>query len=49
MPADTGKYRGRILSAFDAGQQEVIDKRNRAQWKITCKTFAHTGGESPKP
>jgi Putative lumazine-binding len=67
MPADTGKYRGRIVSisqaqdvAFAAvaedgfwGAVSFVDyfllTRIEGKWKITCKTFAHTGGEPPKP
>lgn len=67
MPADTGKYRGRIVSvsqtgdvAFAAvaedgfwGTVSFVDyfllTRIQDTWKITCKTFAHTGGEPPKP
>jgi len=65
-PADTGKYRGRIVSvsqdgdaAFAAvaedgfwGTVSFVDyfllTRIGSAWKITCKTFAHTGGEPPK-
>jgi hypothetical protein len=67
MPADTGKYRGRIISvnqtgdvAFAAvaedgfwGTVSFVDyfllTRIEGKWKITCKTFTHTGGEPPKP
>ena len=67
MPADTGKYRGRIIAvnqtgdaAFAAvaedgfwGTVSFVDyfllTRIEGKWKITCKTFAHTGGEPPKP
>lgn len=67
MPADTGKYRGRIISvsqtgdaAFAAvaedgfwGSVSFVDyfllTRIEGKWKITCRTFAHTGGEPPKP
>lgn len=66
MPADTGKYRGRIISvsqtgdvAFAAvaedgfwGTVSFVDyfllTRIQGTWKITCKTFTHTGGEPPK-
>jgi hypothetical protein len=67
MPADTGKYRGRIVSvsqtgdvAFAAvaedgfwGAVSFVDyfllTRIEGKWKITCKTFAHTGGIPPTP
>jgi hypothetical protein len=66
MPADTGNYRGRILSVSQTGDVAVaamaedgfwgtvsfVDyfllTRIDGKWKITCKTFAHTGGEPPK-
>jgi hypothetical protein len=66
-PADTSKYRGRIISvsqtgdlAFAAvaedgfwGTVSFVDyfllTRIEGKWKITCKAFAHTGGEPPKP
>ena len=67
MPADTGKYRGRIVSVNHAGDVAFVAlaedgfwgtvsfvdyfllTRIEGKWKITCKTFAHTGGEPPKP
>jgi len=67
MPADTGKYRGRIISvrqtgdvAFAAfaedgfwGTVSFVDyfllTRMDGKWKITCKTFAHIGGEPTMP
>ena len=66
-PADTGKYRGRIISVSQTGDVafavvaedgfwgtvSFVDyfllTRIEGKWKITCKTFAHTGGEPPKP
>lgn len=67
MPADTGKYRGRIVSVCQAGDVafaavaedgfwgtvSFVDyfllTRMERKWKITCKTFAHTGGIPPSP
>jgi hypothetical protein len=67
MPADTGAYRGRIMSVCQAGDVafaavaedgfwgavSFIDyfllTRIGDAWKITCKTFAHTGGVPPNP
>jgi hypothetical protein len=66
IPADTGNYRGRIVTvnqtgdaAFAAvaedgfwGTVSFVDyfllTRIAGKWKITCKTFAHTGGEPPR-
>jgi len=65
-PADTGNYRGRIVSVGQTGDAAfavvaedgfwgavsfidyfLLTKIN-GRWQITCKTFAHTGGEPPK-
>lgn len=66
MPADTGRYRGRIISVSQAGdvafaavaedgvwgKVSFVDyfllTRIDGKWKITCKTFAHTGGEASR-